>query len=217
MTYIKRVLTLLYAFITLRFVFSAFSKLRRDPVYLSFPLVGRIVAKVSVVLALLTWPVTFPLVRWRARRANRSVAAFIDQQAAQDEAWDISWPSEWDDGLTPEQERYWEGYFGEDDPSEGDYAWIDAMTDFLATDCGEDCGEDGCLVHERLREENRPLTIEEALVLANTLFGADPSGDEPVVVLMTWTEDPSEAEVYAQANEDEKSPLYQGVTILGRP
>lgn len=209
MTYIKRFLIFLYALVTLRFVFSAFSKMRRDPLYRSFPLVGRIVAKVSVVLALMTWPVTFPLVRWRARRANQSVYAFIDQQAAQDEAWDISWPSEWDDGLTPEQERYWEGYFGDDDADE---TWAEALSQFLATDCGED----GCLVHERLREENRPLTIEEALTLANTFFGADPGDDEPVVILMTWTEDPSEAEVYAQANEDEKSPLYQGVTILGR-
>lgn len=208
MTTFKRFLIFLYTVLTLRFLRRGVSLIKRDLRYRSFSPVGKIVAlSTFTTTTILFWPVVVP-VRWMLRRrAERQVLDFIDAQIAANEAWDIDWPSEWNDGLTPEQEDYWDGYFGEAEPQ--DDAWATALNEFLATDCGED----DCPVHERLREENRPLTIDEAISLANRIVSDD---DEPIVLLLTYVVDePSEAGVYDQAREDEKSPLYQGVTILG--
>ena len=193
MTYIKRVLIFLYALITFRFVRRAFTLVEGDYRFVNYSRFGKALSKLTVVLTIMLWPVLLPLKGYLRARAERQVQEFIESKISDDQNWDISWPSEWNDGLTPEQEEYWNSYFGEGNA--------------LDVEAGHPWAEDFLTVDER---------VEAIVASANALFcGADLGDDEPVVILLTWTEDPSEADAYARANLDEQHPLFQGVTLLG--
>ena len=133
MTNFKRFLTFLYAAISLRFLLRTFVYAKRTP-----PPEGlERQAKVVAFFVALFWPITYPWSLWMNYSAKRQLFRLIEQEIAQEEAWDL-WPNDWDDDLTPEQEDYWNSLQDEEDAPIPEEDLNDFARWFLGADLSDD-------------------------------------------------------------------------------